>query len=196
MTSATWKCANCGHEMEIYISEFIPKCPRCSQTYLHLATLLGLHIAHTIPLYIKEGEDKSKFRMAELVALTTGSETPTLICHDKEFYEFLNSIKSKGNMNEKSAIFFNKNKYYIEEKYWIDEFYSLFEKHRGWFCSATKLISKLQLNILKEKVNYILKMMSNTNLSEKCIDTKLSSKTGRVLYGLKRKIIKNETDKG
>lgn len=175
--------------MMIYISEFIPICPHCSQKYVHLATLLGLHIHHPIPLYIKEGEDKCELRMADLIAVTTGSGMPTIICHDKEFYNYLKSLKSEGNLNEKVLFFFNRNIHYNEENYWIDVFYSFFKKNRGLFYNAKELISELQLNLLKgKKVDHILETMVNVNRTDKIIDKRRSSKTGRLLYGLKREV--------
>ena len=109
ITDAIWKCDTCGYKMSIYIEKFISHCPQCYQAYKHLATLYGLHIAHSIPLYIKDGEDESKFKTPGFIALTTGSNPPRFVCHNEEFYEFLNELKREGKINENTGIFYEPN---------------------------------------------------------------------------------------
>lgn len=97
MTDKIWKCDKCGYERYLPIYFTMGECPECKAKYIHLATIYGLHVSHTIEVEALEGtpfEDVDPFKGFLALAMNSGSR-PQVVCHNKEFYNFLD-----GNNNE------------------------------------------------------------------------------------------------
>jgi len=57
MTRADWKCVDCNHEMRVQLDDFMETCPNCGCKYEKIDEIVGLHSAHSIPIFIKQDDD-------------------------------------------------------------------------------------------------------------------------------------------
>jgi len=94
MTKGYWKCKICNYVIEIHISSFIKKCPKCGTEYELLGYLCNFHVYHDIPIFKIKDENFSNYLTNHYYLIIRCNQTPIIQCINEDFYTYLSNVQN------------------------------------------------------------------------------------------------------